>query len=265
MKLIIIAPMGHMGKTISRIAAGREDVTVVGAVGPKGRPYIGWDLGLAACVGRELGIRITDDLEAIIAACDCIVDFSTPETGIEVLRLARKYKKALVTGTTGFSEKEMQNFRDAGKEIPMLYAANTSRMVGTMNHALKQIAEELGDRADVEIIEMHANTKRDAPSGTSLEIGEMLAEVMGKDLREIATFGREGSSPREKGTIGYHSVRAGNIVSSHTVIFGGLGERIEITHHAYDNDCFGNGAVDCAVFAAKQAPGFYGVSDCFRE
>jgi len=254
-----------MGKAICRLAAEREGVELIGAVGPKGRPYIGWDVGLAACIGRELGVRITDDLEAIIGDCDCIVDFSTRETGLMVLPLVRKYKKAYVCGTTGFSEQELQDFRAAGAEIPMLYAANTSRMVGTMNHALKQIAEELGDRADVEIIEMHANTKKDAPSGTALEMGEMLAGTMGKELREAATFGREGASPREKGTIGFHSVRAGNIVSSHTVIFGGQGERIEITHHAYNCDCFGNGAVDCAVYLAKKEPGFYGVEDCFRS
>lgn len=260
-KVIVVGPKGKMGKLITQVIANRDDLELVAGIGPKGRDYIGGDLGAAAMVGRELGVPVVDDLESVIDKCDVIIDFSTKENGMEVLDLAIKHKKALVNGTTGFSAEEMQRFKDAANEIPMLYAANTSKLVNVMNKLLELVASTVGNELDIEILEMHDQWKKDAPSGTSKEMGEVMAHALGKELNEIKVHGREGVSPRVPGTIGYHSLRAGNIPSSHTVFFGGMGERLEITHHSYNWECFARGAVDCAAFLEGKEAGFYTIKD----
>lgn len=261
MKVIVAGPRGKMGKLITQIAASREDMQLVAGVAPEGRDYIGMDLGQAALVGYDLGVPVVDNLESVIDGCDVIIDFSTKEMAMVVLELARKYKKALVCGTTGFSEEEMERFRAAASEIPMLYAANTSKLVNVMNKLLEIVAEKIGEEADIEILEMHDQWKKDAPSGTSKEMGEIMAHAMGKEISDLAVYGRHGECPREKGTIGYHSLRAGNIPSSHSVYFGFMGERLEITHHSYNWECFARGACDCAAYLADKAPGFYTIQD----
>ena len=260
-KVIVVGPRGKMGKLITQVIANRNDLELIAGIAPKGRDYIGSDLGTAAMVGRELGVFVVDDLESVIEKCDVIIDFSTKENGMEVLNLALKYKKALVNGTTGFSAEEMQRFKDAAAEIPMLYAANTSKLVNIMNKLLELVASTVGNELDIEILEMHDQWKKDAPSGTSKEMGETMAHALGKELDEIKVHGREGVSPRVPGTIGYHSLRAGNIPSSHTVFFGGMGERLEITHHSYNWECFARGAVDCAAYLEGKAAGFYTIKD----
>ena len=261
MRVIVIAPKGKMGRLITAVAASRSDMELTAGIAPKGRSYVGQDLGAAAMTGSELGVPVTDDLKSVIHDCDVIIDFSTKETSMEVLDLAVSHKKALVCGTTGFTPEEMQRFQEAAKEIPMLYAANTSKLVNVMNKLLELVTSAIGNETDIEILEMHDQWKKDAPSGTSKEMGEIMEHALGKELRDIAVYGREGSSPREPGTIGYHSLRAGNIPSSHTVFFGGMEERLEITHHSYNWECFARGACDCAVFLAGKEPGFYTIQD----
>ena len=208
MKVIVIGPRGKMGKLITQVAASRDDMELVAGIAPKGRDYIGMDLGTVAMTGSELGVPVTDDLAGVIDSCDVIIDFSTKEMAMEVLDLAIAHKKALVCGSTGFSAEEMKRFEDAGKQIPMLYAANTSKLVNIMNKLLELVTTTLKDEIDIEILEMHDQWKKDAPSGTSKEMGEIMAHALGKELSNIAVYGREGESPREPGTIGYHSLRA---------------------------------------------------------
>ena len=144
----------------------------------------------------------------------------------------------------------------------MLYAANTSKLVNVMNKLLEMVSRTVGDELDIEILEMHDQWKKDVPSGTSREMGEIMAHALGKELEDIAVYGREkGENPRKPGTIGYHSLRAGNIPSSHTVYFGGLGERLEITHHSYNWECFARGACDCAAYLEGKEAGFYTIQD----
>ena len=194
MKVIVIGPRGKMGKLITQVAASRDDMELVGAIAPKGRDYIGKDLGTVAMTGFELGVPVTDDLESIIDSCDVIIDFSTKEMAMEVLDLAIAHKKALVCGSTGFSAEEMKRFEEAGKQIPMLYAANTSKLVNIMNKLLELVTATLKDEIDIEILEMHDQWKKDAPSGTSKEMGEIMAHALGKELSDIAVYGREGES-----------------------------------------------------------------------
>ena len=261
MKLIVVGPRGKMGRLITKIAAERDDMELVAGVGPKGRDYIGADLGTVVTVGYELGVPVVDDLESVIDLCDVIIDFSTKEMAMEVVEAAIAHKKALVCGTTGFTEEEFDFFRKASQTIPMLYAANTSKLVNVMNKLLELVTKTVGEELDIEILEMHDQWKKDAPSGTSKEMGEVMAHALGKELKDIAVHGREGVSPREPGTIGYHSLRAGNIPSSHTVYFGGMGERLEITHHSYNWECFARGACDCAAYLKDKGPGFYTIKD----
>lgn len=262
MKTIVIGPRGKMGKLITQAAADRRDLELVAGIGPKGRDYIGEDLGTVAMTGRILGVPVTDDLECVIDTCDVIIDFSTREVSMEVLSSAVAHKKALVCGTTGFSAEEMERFRAAAKQIPMLYAANTSKLVNVMNKLLELVTQTVGKELDIEILEMHDQWKKDVPSGTSREMGQIIAHALGKELDDIAVYGREkGENPRKSGTIGYHSLRAGNIPSSHTVYFGGMGERLEITHHSYNWECFARGACDCAAYLEGKGPGYYTIQD----
>lgn len=261
MKLIIVGPKGKMGKLITKIAAERDDLELIAGVGPVGRDYIGKDIGTVAAIGYEVGVPVVDDLESIIEDCDVIIDFSTKEMAMNVAKLAVAHQKALVCGTTGFSSEEFTEFEKAAETIPMLYAANTSKLVNIMNKLLELVTKAVGNELDIEILEMHDQWKKDAPSGTSKEMGEVMAHALGKELKDIAVYGREGVSPREHGTIGYHSLRAGNIPSSHTVYFGGMGERLEITHHSCNWECFARGACDCAAFLKDKPAGFYTIKD----
>lgn len=261
MKVIVVGPKGKMGRLITQIAAEREDMTLVGGVGPAGRAYIGQDLGSVAGVGYPLNVPVVDCLEEIIDQCDIVIDFSTRETALEVLQAAVTHKKAFVCGTTGFSDEEMEKFQAASQQIPVLYAANTSKLVNVMNYLLEIAAKAIGNETDIEIIEMHDRWKQDAPSGTSKEMGEVLAKALGQELSDVAVFGREGESLRQENTIGYHSMRMGDYPSSHVVNFGGFGERLEISHHSYNFKCFASGACDCAAFLADQEPGYYTVKD----
>lgn len=261
MKLIVVGPRGKMGKLITKIAAERDDFDLIAGVGPKGRDYIGEDIGTVATIGYEVGAPVVDDLESVIDSCDVIIDFSTKEMAMEVVKLAVEHKKALVCGTTGFSAEEFAEFKKAAETIPMLYAANTSKLVNIMNKLLELVTTAVGSELDIEILEMHDQWKKDAPSGTSKEMGEIMAHALGKELKDIAIYGREGATPRVPGTIGYHSLRAGNIPSSHTVYFGGMGERLEITHHSYNWECFARGACDCAAYLKDKEPGFYTIKD----
>ncbi|MDT2770718.1 4-hydroxy-tetrahydrodipicolinate reductase [Enterococcus pseudoavium] len=260
-RTIVIGPRGKMGRLITQIAENSEHLQLVGAVGPRGRKYIGQDLGQVATLGRELNIPVVDDLTTVIEDCDVIIDFSTKEMGLVVLQLAQDYQKALVCGTTGFTSEEMALFQQASQTIPLLYAANTSKLVNVMSQLLQLATAMIGQETDIEILEMHDRWKKDAPSGTAKELGEVIAHELGKELAELAVYDRAGTGERKPGTIGFHSVRMGDTPSSHTVLFGGLGERLELSHHATDWRGFAQGACDCAVFLAQQPPGYYGVAD----
>lgn len=263
-KTIVVGPRGKMGRLITQIAADSEELTLIAGVGPSGRDYIGQDLGRVTVLGRDLGIPVVDNLAEVIEDCDVIIDFSTKEMGLETLRLAKKHKKALVCGTTGFSPEEKALFCQAGEMIPMLYAANTSKLVNVMNKLLQMVTAAIGEETDIEIVEMHDRWKKDAPSGTAKEMGELIAHELGEELSDLAAYGREGSGERKLSSIGYHSVRMGDTPSSHTVFFGGLGERLEISHHSTDWHGFAKGACDCAIFLAKQKPGCYSVADVLK-
>jgi 4-hydroxy-tetrahydrodipicolinate reductase len=262
MKLIIVAPKGKMGRLVTASADAREGVEIVAGIAPSGRDYIGQDIGIAAGLGKEIGAPVVDDLESVIDQCDAIIDFSTVEQGMRTLASARAHKKALLTGTTGFSDEQRKAFSDAAADIPVMLAANTSMQVNLLYRLLEMAAKAIGGSTDIEVVDMHDRNKLDAPSGTANEIGEVLCQVLGKSMKKDAVYGHVGEGRREDGSIAFHSIRGGDWPSSHTVYFIGSGERLEITHHAVNWKCFAEGAVTGALYLTEQKPGAYTMQDC---
>ena len=264
MNIIITGPKGKMGKLITKVIAQREDMCVVAGIGPKGRDYIGEDIGVVAQIGSKLNALVAHDIESVIQQCDVIIDYSMVDFSMEVMEAALKHRKAVVCGTTGFSEEQFKRMEEISEEIPFLYAANTSRLVNLMYKLLEITAKAIGEASDVEIIDMHDRYKKDAPSGTAKEMGHVIAEALDRNLEDIAVYGRKGDGERIPKSIGYHSIRSGDISSSHKVMFGLLGERLEITHHSYNWECFAQGACEAAAFLFHKPPGFYTVSDVLK-
>ena len=245
-KIVIMAPRGHMDGLIVASAARRKEIQIVGGVGTPGRDYIGQDIGLVAGIGIEVGAKVYGDLEEIIDACDLVIDFSTVDLSMKTLECCLAHKKAYICGTTGFSEEQTKKLLAAGEVIPMMKAANTSFVVNVMRKILGEVAEKLGSKCHIDVIDMHSWNKPDAPSGTAKELGEEMARMSPDKTYEDITF---------------HSLRSGNIPSTHKVVFGCMGERLEITHDAFDWSCFAEGACDAASFMAGKGPGLYTMED----
>ena len=263
MKIVITAPAGKMGKLVVREALKRpEQFTIVGAVGTPGREYIGKDVS-AAAMSAPVGALIYDTIEAVIEQCDGVIDFSTVELSMEVLEACVRHKKPLLLGTTGFDKAQEAAIHEASKVIPIAESHNTSKAVNLVYELLRKVTAIVGAESDIDIIEMHENKKVDAPSGTSKVMGRIIAEGLQVDWDEKARFGRGGVGRRGEQEITYHSVRSGNLPSSHTVIFGMDGERIEITHHAYDYGTFAKGGLECMLYLRDKAPGMYTSQQAF--
>ena len=262
MKMIITAPRGKMASLIVADAASRDDVEIVAGIGPKGRDYIGKDIGDVAMVGRAVGAPVVDDIEAVIDEADVVCDFSTVELGMDILDACLRHKKALVVGTTGFNAEQHARLEAAASEIPIMIAANTDRMVNVMRKLLMEAARQLYEEADIEMVDMHDNTKLDSPSGTARELVESMGEAIGKDLVTDAVYGRpQGRHPREQGKVTFHAIRGGDTPSSHTVYFFGEGERLEITHHCLNWKGCAKGAVNACRWMADKPVGLYGIRE----
>jgi len=244
-KILVTAPKGKMGRMIVKVAAESSDIQIVGGLGPAGRDYIGHDIGPVSGLGYEVGAKVYDHIEDIIDSCDVVVDFSAVALSMEVLDVCIAHKRAFICGTTGFTEEQEDRIKAASKKIPVLKAANTSYLVNLMKRLVGMAAASLGDMAKIEIIDYHDEKKLDAPSGTAKELGAVMAEASGKAPEEIA----------------YHSVRAGDISSTHTIIFGLMGERMEVSHISYNWECFARGAIEAVRFLKGKNPGYYVMDD----
>lgn len=239
-KVVITAPKGAMDSLIVQEAYRDDALQVIACIGTPGRDYIGSDAGFVCGIGEETGIPVVDSIESVIDSCDIVVDYSTTELSMEVLKSCLKHGKALLCGTTGFTDEQNEKFAKAAETIPIMKTANTSYVVTVMRHLLAEAAEKIGSRCKIEVIEMHHQNKKDAPSGTAIEMGQaMAAKAPDKTYDDIE----------------FHSVRAGNTPSSHRVIFGCMGEKMEISHDAYDWRCYALGACDGIKFLSEAAPG----------
>jgi 4-hydroxy-tetrahydrodipicolinate reductase len=261
-KVAIAGAAGRMGRElVEAITHSESDIAVSVATVRADDPALGVDVGLLAA-GSALGVETVAELDSVLDNFDVLIDFTTPEATLQHLALCQQNRKAMVIGTTGFSELQHQRIANSGETIPIVFAPNMSIGVNLCFNLLEQAARVLGDDVDIEIIEAHHRHKKDAPSGTALKMGEIVAQTLDRNLQQVALYGREGmGEERDRKTIGFSTVRAGDIVGDHTVIFAGLGERVEITHKASSRMTFAIGAVRAANWIADKDPGLYSMRD----
>jgi len=225
--VIVAGAAGRMGSRLIALIKDSAALTLAGAIESKGHQAIGKDAGEAAHSGKT-GMPITDDLSRLLETGDVVIDFSVPEATLSHLRAVAQYRRAMVIGTTGFSPAELEELRSLARQVPCVFSPNMSVGVNLLYKVIGEMAKTLGDDYDIEVIEAHHRLKKDAPSGTALKIAEVLARAVNRD---------------------------------HTVIFGGIGERIEVTHRASSRDTFARGALRAAHWVVKQSPGLYDMMD----
>jgi 4-hydroxy-tetrahydrodipicolinate reductase len=259
--IIVCGVGGRMGGAVVRAIQQSAEFNLVAAIDKPGSARLGKDAGEVSAAGH-LGIAITDKLQPSLRSNAVIIDFTNPEASLEFLQSAAKKRTGIVIATTGFSVKQQTEIKRLARRTPTLLSANTSLGVNVLVSLLGQAAKMLGDDYDVEIIEAHHRFKKDAPSGTALALGRSVANALDRDLAKVSINGRQGIiGERVKKEIALLSVRAGDIVGEHTVIFGGIGERLEFIHRAHSRDTFAHGALRAAQWLAKQKPGLYGMHD----
>lgn len=260
MKLAIAGASGRMGRMLIEYVLNAEGVTLAGALDVPGAAALGQDAGLF--LGRETGVRITSDIEAALSGADCLIDFTRPEGTLAHLQVARRLGVKMVIGTTGFDDAGKAALAEVAQSIGVVFAANMSVGVNATFKLLEVAAKMLSSGYDIEIIEAHHRHKVDAPSGTALKMGEIIAEALGRDLKTCGVFAREGhTGPRDPNSIGFATVRGGDIVGDHTVLFAGIGERIEITHKSSSRQSYADGAVRAARFLADKPNGMFDMQD----
>ncbi|HEY4745239.1 MAG TPA: 4-hydroxy-tetrahydrodipicolinate reductase [Desulfuromonadaceae bacterium] len=260
-KIAVCGAAGRMGQRIINAVVEAEGVELSGALERPGHPLVGQDAGLIAGCGA-LGVLLSDDLNAVIAGCDALIDFTAPKVSLKNLEACGLQKKAIVIGSTGFTPEERALAAELARDIPVVLAPNMSVGVNVCFKILKDIARTLGDDFDVEIVEAHHRLKKDAPSGTAVRMGEVVAEALGRDYNKVANCHREGiTGERTREEIGMQTIRGGDIIGEHTVYFIGMGERIELSHRAMTRDMFSRGSVRAAKWVVSQRPGLYDMQD----
>ena len=261
-RVAIAGVAGRMGKTLVQAIADKStEACVTAGTTLADDPQAGQDIGLIAGTGA-LQVKASTSLDSCAEAFDVLIDFTSPAVTLAHLEWCRIHRKAMVIGTTGFTAEQKQQISDAAADIPMVFAPNMSAGVNISLRLLALAARALGDDVDIEIVETHHRHKKDAPSGTALRMGEVIAEALGRNLDEVAVYGREGiTEERDRKTIGFATIRAGDVVGDHTVIFAGNGERLEITHKASSRMTFASGAVRAAIWLEGRPAGLYSIDD----
>ncbi len=260
-RIAIAGATGRMGKALIEACQQNKDVQLTAAFDHGGCKALGNDAGELAGVGH-LGIAVGSDVAAHTDAFDVLIDFTRPEATLAHLAICREAGKRLVIGTTGFSPEQREEIAAASRDIGIVFAPNMSVGVNLCFKLLDLAARVLGDEVDIEIIEAHHRHKVDAPSGTALRMGEVVADALGRDLKDCAVYGREGvTGERDRKTIGFATIRAGDIVGDHTVLFAGAGERVEITHKASSRLTFANGALRAAGWLMARDQGLFDMQD----
>lgn len=260
-RIAITGCNGRMGRVLVQAVTLNPDASLSGATARPGSSLIGADAGELAGIGR-LEVAVVDRLEGVIDQTDVVIDFTTPEATLANAELCAAKGKALVVGTTGFSAEQKAALLAYQQRMPLVIASNFSTGVNLCFKLLKIAAQVLGDDVDIEIVEAHHRHKVDSPSGTALSMGEVVADALGRDLDEVAVYGRQGQiGPRPRDTIGFATVRGGDVVGDHTVMFMAEGERVEITHKASSRMAFARGAVRAAVWLKDQPNGLFDMQD----
>jgi 4-hydroxy-tetrahydrodipicolinate reductase len=260
-RIAVTGASGRMGESLIKALNQSKAVALTVAVDRAGSPVIGKDTG--ELIGAESsGIKIVDNLANVIDQFDILIDFTRPEASIAYIETCRRAGKKLVIGTTGFNDEQKALIAEAARDTAIMIAPNMSVGVNLSLKLLEMAAKVMGDYTDIEIIEAHHRHKVDAPSGTALRMGEVVAKALNRDLKDCAVYAREGiTGERDRKTIGFSTIRAGDIVGEHTVMFVDEGERVEITHKASSRMTFANGAVRAADWLKDKANGLYDMQD----
>ncbi len=260
-RIAITGAAGRMGRTLIEACRQADGLELTVALEHPDSSLLGSDAGDLAGIGK-LGIQVGADLAAVTADFDVLIDFTRPEPTLANLEICRQAGRRMVIGTTGFSDEQKAQIKAAAQDMGVVFAPNMSVGVNVCLKLLDMAARVLGDDFDVEVIEAHHRHKVDAPSGTALRMGEVVAAALGRDLKSCAVYGREGhTGERDRKTIGFETIRAGDIVGDHTVLFAGSGERIEITHKASSRMTFANGAIRAAGWLMEQDNGLFDMQD----
>jgi 4-hydroxy-tetrahydrodipicolinate reductase len=264
LKTGIIGVAGRMGLELIKACVLEPGVQLQAAIARSGSDAVGRDAGELAGL-PPLNLAVSDLLSDAIADIDVLIDFTRPDVLLETLAICRSHAKALVIGTTGFTPEQKEQIRAASASIPIVLAPNMSVGVNLAFKLIETAARVMGEYSDIEIVEAHHRYKVDAPSGTALRMGEVVAEALGRNLAECAVYGREGhTGARDSKTIGFSTIRAGDIIGEHTVLFADIGERMEITHKASSRMTFARGAVRAALWLGQQKPGLYDMQDVLQ-
>lgn len=260
LKIAVAGANGRMGRMIIEAVLQAPDTQLVAALDGPGSPAIGRDAGDG--LGQQTGVIVTDDLNEACGAADYLVDFTRPEGTLNHLAACQANQCAIVIGTTGLDDAAKQNIASAAEKIPVVFAPNMSVGVNVTFKLLETAARILSEGYDIEVIEAHHRHKVDAPSGTALRMGEILAEASGRDFNRVALFAREGiTGERQDDTIGFSTIRGGDIVGDHTVLFAGTGERIEITHKSSSRANYATGSLRACRFLANKSNGLFDMHD----
>ena len=259
--VIVAGAAGRMGCRLVALIKDSTVLTLAGAIEGKGHRALGDDAGETAGCGHA-GLPITEDCGALLDRGEVVIDFSDPEATLHHLRTVVQHRRAMVIGTTGFSAPQLEELKSLACQVPCVLSPNMSVGVNLVYKVISEMAKTLGDEYDIEVIEAHHRLKKDAPSGTALRIAEVLAKAVSRDLDQVGVYARKGLiGERKKGEIGIQTIRAGDIVGDHTILFGGMGERIEVTHRASSRDTFAGGALRAARWVVQQPPGLYDMMD----
>ncbi len=260
-KVAVNGACGRMGARIAALVLEDPELELAAALERAGHQSIGKDIGTVSGYG-ETNIKIATALDA---SADVLIDFSSPESSITIAETCAKKHIALVVGTTGLNAQQYEKMQHISKKIPCLISPNMSVGVNVMFELVSKMAKMLGEGFDIEIVETHHRYKKDSPSGTALRLAEKICEATHREMDKDIVHGRHGiTGERPMNQIGMHAVRSGDVIGDHTVIFGNLGERIEITHKAHTRDTFVRGAIRVAKFIAKKPPGMYSMSDVLQ-
>jgi len=260
MKIAIAGASGRMGRMLIEAVLNDSDAQLVGALDRAGSPQLGQDAG--AFLGKETGIKLSDDLDAVFAQADCLIDFTRPEGTIAHVEAALRHDVKLVIGTTGFTDEQKATLHAAADKLGIVFSANMSVGVNVTLKLLEFAAQHFSQGYDIEIIEAHHRHKVDAPSGTALMMGEVVAGALGRSLDDCAVYGRHGvTGERDPSTIGFSAIRGGDIVGDHTVLFAGIGERIEITHKSASRVSYAQGALRAVRFLSGRGAGLFDMQD----
>ncbi|KVN24649.1 4-hydroxy-tetrahydrodipicolinate reductase [Burkholderia pyrrocinia] len=260
MKIAIAGASGRMGRMLIEAVLNDSDAQLVGALDRAGSPFLGQDAG--AFLGKQTGVTLTDDLDAVFAQADYLIDFTRPEGTIAHVEAALRHDVKLVIGTTGFTDEQKATLHAAAAKIGIVFSANMSVGVNVTLKLLEFAAKHFSHGYDIEIVEAHHRHKVDAPSGTALMMGEAVAGALGRSLDDCAVYGRHGvTGERDPSTIGFSAIRGGDIVGDHTVLFAGIGERIEITHKSSSRVSYAQGALRAVRFLSERGVGLFEMQD----